>query len=77
MVVNVGDFVEGFTNQTADPFIQLLPLTNDTARVHAEFMNARTSLKNSHLSGGLSVSALRGMASVILVAAASVLVLFV
>jgi hypothetical protein len=58
MVVNVGDFVEGFPNQTADPYIQLLPLTNDTARVHTEFANARKR------SGAVDASTSMSMASV-------------
>jgi hypothetical protein len=62
MVVNVGDFVEGFTNQTADPYIQLLPLTNDTTRVHTEFVNARKG------SGAVGASMSMRKASVVLMA---------
>jgi hypothetical protein len=50
--------LEGFPNQTADPYIQLLPLTNDTARVHTEFANARKR------SGAVDASTSMSMASV-------------
>jgi hypothetical protein len=59
MLVNVGDFVEGTTNKTADPFIQMLPLTNDTTRVHNEFVSARTNLKNGSINGAANI-AVRG-----------------
>lgn len=40
MLINFGDFVQGKTNQVADPYIQLLPLT-DIAEAHADFVTVR------------------------------------
>ncbi|KAI0328918.1 acid protease [Cubamyces sp. BRFM 1775] len=39
--INFGDFVDGSTSSTADPYVQLLPTTNDTAEAHADFVRVR------------------------------------
>lgn len=39
--INYGDFVDGSTNKKADPYIQLLPLTDDLAEAHSDFVNVR------------------------------------
>lgn len=41
MLVNYGDFVDGSSSKTADPYVQLLPLTTDAAEVHTDFVNVR------------------------------------
>ena len=41
MLVNFGDFVDGLSSKTADPYIQLLPLTNDLAEAHSDFVKIR------------------------------------
>ena len=40
LLINFGDFVDGKTNQTADPYIQLLSVTNSSA-THADFQKVR------------------------------------
>ncbi|TFY65812.1 hypothetical protein EVG20_g5276 [Dentipellis fragilis] len=40
MMVNYGDFVDGSTSK-ADPYVQLLPTTNDTAEAHSDFVTVR------------------------------------
>lgn len=45
-LINYGDFVDG-TSSTADPFIQLLSLTNDTAETHSDFVNVRMGGKDT------------------------------
>ncbi|KAI0373720.1 acid protease [Pilatotrama ljubarskyi] len=39
--INFGDFVDGSTAATADPYVQMLPTTNDTAEAHADFIKVR------------------------------------
>ncbi|OBZ68699.1 putative aspartic-type endopeptidase CTSD [Grifola frondosa] len=39
--INFGDFVDGSTNKTADPYIQLLSLTNNSAEAHSDFLKVR------------------------------------
>ena len=39
-LIDYGDFVEG-TKNTADPYVQFLPITNDTAAAHADFVKVR------------------------------------
>ncbi|KAI0826793.1 acid protease [Trametes gibbosa] len=39
--INFGDFVDGAPDGTADPYVQLLPTTNDTAEAHADFLRVR------------------------------------
>ncbi|KAI1794874.1 acid protease [Ganoderma leucocontextum] len=39
--INFGDFVEGSTNTTADPYVQLLATTNNTAEAHSDFLRVR------------------------------------
>ena len=39
--INYGDFVDGDTNTTADPYVQLLSITNDTAETHSDFQKVR------------------------------------
>lgn len=41
MLANFGDFVDGSTSKTADPYIQLLPLTQDMSEAHLDFVNVR------------------------------------
>ncbi|KAI0045589.1 acid protease, partial [Auriscalpium vulgare] len=40
LLVNFGDFVDGSTSR-ADPYVQLLSTTNDTAAAHSDFVNVR------------------------------------
>lgn len=40
LYVNMGDFIDG-SNNTADPYLQLLSITNDTAKAHQDFIQAR------------------------------------
>ena len=40
LLVDYGDFVDGSVNTTADPYVQLLSITNPTA-AHADFVNVR------------------------------------
>jgi len=41
MLVNFGDFVDGSPKNTNDPFIQLLPTTDDLAEAHSDFVSLR------------------------------------
>ncbi|KAI0341939.1 acid protease [Trametopsis cervina] len=41
ILINFGDFVDGASSKTADPYIQLLPLTSDRAEAHSDFVNVR------------------------------------
>lgn len=41
MLINYGDFVDGSSSKTADPYIQLLPLTADLAEAHSDFVEVR------------------------------------
>jgi len=41
MLINFGDFVDGSSSKTANPYIQLLPLTQDLAEAHSDFVNVR------------------------------------
>lgn len=40
LLINFGDFVDGSVDTTADPYVQLLSVT-DPAAAHAEFVNVR------------------------------------
>lgn len=40
ILINFGDFVQGQTNKVADPYVQLLPLT-DISEAHADFVTVR------------------------------------
>src|SRR6266849_10150600 len=40
LLVDYGDFVDGSVNTTADPYVQLLSITDPTA-AHADFVNVR------------------------------------
>lgn len=42
MLINFGDFVQGRTDKVADPYIQLLPLTEAT-EAHEDFVSLRLS----------------------------------
>ena len=59
LLVNFGDFVDG-TSVTANPYVQLLSLTNNTAEVHKDFVNVRLGGKDSTINlnngGGSSSS---------------------
>ncbi|KAF7977727.1 hypothetical protein HWV62_2792 [Athelia sp. TMB] len=46
LLVNFGDFVDG-TSVTANPYVQLLSLTNNTAEVHKDFVNVRLGGKDT------------------------------
>ncbi|THG98833.1 hypothetical protein EW026_g3421 [Hermanssonia centrifuga] len=41
LYINFGDFIDGKTNDTADPYIQLLSTTNDSSKARSEFVEAR------------------------------------
>ncbi|PSR78178.1 hypothetical protein PHLCEN_2v7510 [Hermanssonia centrifuga] len=41
LYINFGDFIDGETNDTADPYIQLLSTTNDSSKARSEFVEAR------------------------------------
>lgn len=41
MLIDFGDFVDGANSSTADPYIQLLPLTDDLAEAHSDFVKIR------------------------------------
>lgn len=43
-----GDFVDGNTTNTADPYVQLLSTTNNTALTHKEFVDVRLGGKESN-----------------------------
>ncbi|EIN07494.1 acid protease [Punctularia strigosozonata HHB-11173 SS5] len=53
LLVNFGDFVDD-ANTTADPFVQLLSVTNDTAEMHKDFVKVRSSSSSSSSSSGKS-----------------------
>ena len=40
LYVNMGDFIDGSSN-TADPYLQLLSITNDTTKAHQDFIQVR------------------------------------
>ncbi|KIM89410.1 hypothetical protein PILCRDRAFT_60964 [Piloderma croceum F 1598] len=40
LYVNMGDFIDG-SNNTADPYLQLLSITNDTAKAQQDFIQVR------------------------------------
>lgn len=41
MLVNFGDYIDGKKDKVADPYIQLLPTTNDSAEAHEDFVKVR------------------------------------
>jgi len=41
MLVNFGDFIDGKENKVANPYVQLLPTTDDIAEAHNDFVNTR------------------------------------
>jgi hypothetical protein len=41
MLVNLGNFIDGQFNSTAQPYLQLLSTTNDSTVAHAQFVAAR------------------------------------
>ena len=41
MLVNFGDFIDGKEDKIADPYIQLLPTTDDISEAHRDFVNVR------------------------------------
>ncbi|KAF5369340.1 hypothetical protein D9758_002508 [Tetrapyrgos nigripes] len=55
ILINFGDFVDGSTSNVADPYIQLLSIS-DKAKIHQDFVNARLDpdKKNGALSFGAS-----------------------
>lgn len=71
ILINYGDFVEGASDTTADPYIQLLALTNDTAEAHADFVRVRNgSSGGHHVNTKLLATALAVAAGLILLFAA-------
>jgi hypothetical protein len=47
LLVNFGDFVDGSVNTTANPYVQLLSVTDPTA-AHADFVNVRLNGTNKN-----------------------------
>lgn len=41
MLINFGDFVDNTTNTRADPYIQLLSVSNNSAQIHSDFVSLR------------------------------------
>lgn len=41
MLVNFGDFIDGKEDKVANPYIQLLPTTDDIAEAHNDFVQVR------------------------------------
>ena len=41
MLVNFGDFVQGKTDKVANPYVQLLPTTDDITEAHNDFVQVR------------------------------------
>ena len=71
--INFGDFVDGSTNTTADPYVRMLSTTNDSAAVHAAFVSVRGDSPWTP-SGATLAEKLRARRTLIIaVAAASVL----
>ncbi len=61
LLVDYGDFVDGSVNTTADPYVQLLSITDPTA-AHANFVDVRLNghhTGNSHSTPSHTVEALR------------------
>jgi hypothetical protein len=50
LLVNYGDFVDGSVNTTADPYVQLLSIT-DPAAAHADFVNVRLNGQHTNTTG--------------------------
>ncbi|KAH9053739.1 acid protease [Lactarius vividus] len=48
LLINFGDFVDGSVNTTADPYVQLLSIT-DPASAHADFLNPKNDVKSAFL----------------------------
>ncbi|KAI0696265.1 acid protease [Cytidiella melzeri] len=73
LTVNFGDFVDGSVNNVADPYIQMLPLTNDSSAVHNDFVKVRGGSRSvdtsesfaqrikSHLGIVIAVAAVAGL----------------
>lgn len=51
LYVNTGDFIDG-SNITADPYLQLLSVTNDTAAAHQDFVQVRLGGNDTTISEG-------------------------
>ena len=41
MLVNFGDFIDGKEDKIADPYVQLLPTTDDISEAHKDFVTVR------------------------------------
>jgi hypothetical protein len=46
ILINFGDFIDG-SNNTADPYIQLLATSNDASKVHSDFVKMRLNGENT------------------------------
>jgi len=57
LYVNMGDFIDG-SNNTADPYLQLLSVTNDTAKAHQDFVQVRGSKTTGNAEEALSKSSI-------------------
>jgi hypothetical protein len=61
ILINFGDFVDGSTSNVADPYIQLLSISDKT-KIHQDFVNARLggsgsgNNRDSKENGALSLS---------------------
>jgi hypothetical protein len=75
LLVNFGDFVDGKLNQTADPFVQLLATTNDTAEAHSDFVKVRGSSQSWNPSGGSLAARIRAHLPLVIGVAVGVAVL--
>jgi hypothetical protein len=69
LYINFGDFVDGKLDQVADPYIQLLPLTNDTSAVHNDFVKVRGGSRAVNTSKSFAERVKSHLAIVIAVAA--------
>jgi hypothetical protein len=45
-LLNYGDFIDGSTSNTSDPYVQMLS-TTDPAQAHADFVATRSGLQNT------------------------------
>ena len=60
LLINYGDFVDGSTNTTANPYVQLLS-TTDPASAHADFLRVRQNQTSAPASDHTSSTAPKGV----------------